>query len=158
MAVGIRPNIALAKAAGIAVERGIVVDDTMLTSDPAHLRGRRMRAASRPCYGLVAPLWEQAKVCADQLAENGSASYAGSVTSTKLKVTGIDLFSAGDFAGGDDTRGDRAAATPRAASTSASSCRDNKIVGAVLYGDTADGAWYFDLMRDGTRYLADPRA
>ena len=75
-------------------------------------------------------------------------AYAGSVTSTKLKVSGIDVFSAGDFAGGDDGRGDRAARR-RARRLQARRGADDKLVGAVLYGDTADGAWYFDLLKTG---------
>ena len=99
MAVGIRPNFALAQESGIHCERGIVVDDTMLTYDPSIYAVGECIQHRGLCYGLVAPLFEQAKVCANHLAGYGIGMYEGSVTSTKLKVTGIDLFSAGNFKG-----------------------------------------------------------
>ena len=99
MAVGIRPNFALAQAAGIHCERGIVVNDTMQTFDPSIYSVGECAQHRGLCYGLVAPLFEQAKVCANHIAEYGIGLYEGSVTSTKLKVTGIDLFSAGNFQG-----------------------------------------------------------
>ncbi len=102
MAVGIRPNIELARKAGIHCERGIVVSDTMQTYDGRIYAVGECVQHRRQTYGLVAPLFDQAKVCANQLAMKGFASYPGSVVSTKLKVTGIDLFSAGDFAPGAD--------------------------------------------------------
>ncbi len=100
MAVGIRPSTSLARAAGLMVERGIVVDDNMVTSDPAVLAVGECVQHRGQCYGLVAPLWEMCRALADELAGK-SSGYAGSVTSTKLKVSGIDLFSAGDFSGCD---------------------------------------------------------
>jgi nitrite reductase (NADH) large subunit len=146
MAVGIRPNAALAKAAGLAVSRGILVDDRMITSDPDILAVGECVEHRGTCYGLVAPLYEMAKVVAAQLGGKSDASYGGSVTSTKLKVTGIDLFSAGDFADG----GDREEIVLRDAAGGVYKrlvIRDDRIVGAVLYGDTADGAWFFDLLK-----------
>ncbi len=107
MAVGIRPNVALAKASGIACERGVLVNDTMQTYDPRIYALGECVQHRGACYGLVAPLFEQAKVVANHLAEFGIGRYAGSQTSTKLKVTGIDLFSAGDFTGGAGHRGAR---------------------------------------------------
>ena len=103
MAVGIRPNIELAEKAGIHTERGIVVSDTMQTFDPRIYSVGECVQHRNICYGLVAPLFEQAKVAANHLAHVGSTRYEGSVTSTKLKVTGIDLFSAGDY---NETEGD----------------------------------------------------
>jgi nitrite reductase (NADH) large subunit len=100
MAVGIRPNIELAKKAGLYCERGIVVSDTMQTYDGRIYEVGECVQHRRQTYGLVAPLFDQAKVCANHLAMKGFASYEGSPVSTKLKVTGIDLFSAGDFSGG----------------------------------------------------------
>ena len=97
MAAGIRPNIALAKLAKIHCERGIVVNDTMQTYDPKIYSVGECVQHRGQCYGLVAPLFEQAKVAANHLAEYGRMRYEGSAVSTKLKVTGIDLFSAGDF-------------------------------------------------------------
>jgi nitrite reductase (NADH) large subunit len=103
MAAGIRPNTALAESAGLHCNRGIVVNDTMQTYDPRIYAVGECVAHRGIAYGLVAPLFEQAKVCANHLANFGIARYTGSVTSTKLKVTGIDLFSAGNFMGGAGT-------------------------------------------------------
>src|SRR5690606_36652000 len=104
MAVGIRPNVELARASGLACDRGVLVDDTMQTFDPAVYAVGECVQHRGLCYGLVAPLFEQAKVVANHLAELGIARYTGSSVSTKLKVTGIDLFSAGDFV--EDDEGD----------------------------------------------------
>ncbi|WP_263771925.1 nitrite reductase large subunit NirB [Propionivibrio soli] len=148
MAVGIRPNTALAEAAGIYCNRGIVVNDTMQTYDPKVYAVGECVAHRGTVYGLVAPLFEQGKVAANHLANFGIGRYAGSVTSTKLKVTGIDLFSAGNFTGGSDTEeivlNDAAGGVYKKLVI-----KDNKLVGGVLYGDTADGPWYFQLLRDG---------
>jgi len=149
MAVGIRPNFALAKASGIACERGVLVNDTMQTFDPRIYALGECVQHRGTCYGLVAPLFEQAKVLANHLAEFGIGRYPGSQTSTKLKVTGIDLFSAGDFSGGADTEELVFQDASRGVYKKIV-VKDNKIRGAVLYGDTVDGAWYFQLLRDGT--------
>jgi len=147
MAVGIRPATALAKAAGLDVERGIMVDDHMITSDPAVMAVGECVQHRGACYGLVAPLWDMCRALADH-ATGAPSGYEGSVTSTKLKVSGIDLFSAGDFSGGDGAED----IVMRDASRGVYKrviVKDNKLVGAVLYGDTADGSWYFDLLRKG---------
>jgi nitrite reductase (NADH) large subunit len=149
MAVGIRPNIELAKKVGIHCERGIVVDDTMLTYDPRVYSVGECVQHRGQAYGLVAPLFEQAKVCANHLAQLGYSRYLGSVTSTKLKVTGIDLFSAGDFIGDDTTENIVMKDVARGVYKKVV-IKDNKIQGAVLYGDTVDGAWYFQLLRENT--------
>ena len=147
MAVGIRPNIALAKGAGLEVERGIVVDDHMATSDPAIMAVGECVQHRGQCYGLVAPLWEMCRALADALTERPSG-YSGSVTSTKLKVSGVDVFSAGDFSGGDGSEDivmrDAARGVYKRVVVAG-----GRVVGAVLYGDTADGNWYFDLIRKG---------
>jgi nitrite reductase (NADH) large subunit len=149
MAVGIKPNISLAQSCGLYCERGIVVNDTMQTYDPKIYALGECVQHRGIAYGLVAPLFEQAKVAANHLVEYGIASYTGSVTSTKLKVTGIELFSAGDFVGNDSTEEivfkDEANGTYKKIVLA-----DNRIQGAVLYGDTVDGSWYFQLMKDGT--------
>ncbi len=149
MAVGIRPNIELASKVGIHCERGIVVNDTMQTFDPRVYSVGECVQHRGETYGLVAPLFEMAKVCANHLVKHGIASYAGSVTSTKLKVTGIDLFSAGDFTGDENTEElvfqDASRGVYRKLVI-----EDDKVKGAVMYGDTIDGSWYFDLMRDET--------
>ena len=149
MAVGIRPNIELAKQSGVHTERGVVVNDTLQTFDPRIYAVGECVQHRGECYGLVAPLFEMAKVCANHLAQVGIARYEGSMTSTKLKVTGIDLFSAGDFQGDENSEDlvyqDAAQGVYRKLVV-----KDNRIAGAVMYGDTIDGAWYFDLMRDAT--------
>lgn len=148
MAVGIRPNVALAASAGLHVDRGVVVSDTMQTYDPSIYAVGECVSHRGTAYGLVAPLFEQAKVAANHLAMYGIARYEGSVTSTKLKVTGIDVFSAGDFMG--DAKTDCITlADPEGGIYKKLVVQDNKLVGACLYGDTADGAWYFRLIREG---------
>ena len=149
MAVGIRPNIELAKKTGLYYERGVVVNDTMQTYDPAVYAVGECVQHRGQTYGLVAPLFDQAKVCANHLSHFGIARYEGSITSTKLKVTGIDLFSAGDFSGGDQTE-EIVLQDAGAGMYKKVVLKDNRIQGAVMYGDTMDGAWYFQLMRDGT--------
>ena len=149
MAVGIRPATALAKAAGLAVERGIVVDDHMVTSDPAILAVGECVQHRGACYGLVAPLWEMCRALADAAMGDGSgAGYVGSVTSTKLKVSGIDLFSAGDFSGGDGAE-DIVMRDAARGLYKRVVVKEGRLVGAVLYGDTSDGGWYFDLLKKG---------
>jgi len=149
MAVGIRPNFELAEKSGIHCERGIVVNDTMQTFDPRVYAVGECVQHRGLTYGLVAPLFEMAKVCANHFAKMGIGRYEGSMTSTKLKVTGIDLFSAGDFTGDDNCEElvfqDAARGVYRKLVV-----QDNKVKGTVMYGDTIDGTWYFDLMRDGT--------
>ncbi len=149
MAVGIKPNIELAKKAKLYCERGIVVSDTMQTYDGRIYAVGECVQHRRQTYGLVAPLFDQAKVCANHLALKGFARYEGSSVSTKLKVTGIDLFSAGDFAGGAG-REEIVLHDSGGGVYKRLVLRDNKIIGAVLYGDTVDGAWYFQQLRDGT--------
>ena len=155
MAVGIRPNAALAKSAGLAVNRGLLVDDHMRTDDPSIYAVGECVEHRGQCYGLVAPLFEMAKVLAAQLAGDASAAYEGSVTSTKLKVTGVDLFSAGDFAEGEG----REEIVLRDAARGVYKrlvIKDDRIVGAVMYGETTDGGWFFDLLRKATP-IADMR-
>jgi nitrite reductase (NADH) large subunit len=149
MAVGIRPNIDLARKIGLHCERGIVVNDTMQTFDPRVYSVGECVQHRGETYGLVAPLFEQAKVCANHLAHMGIARYAGSITSTKLKVTGIDLFSAGDFHGDESTE-ELVLQDPGRGIYKKLVLKDHRIQGAVMYGDTIDGTWYFELMRDAT--------
>ena len=139
MAVGIRPNVELAECAGLHCNRGIVVNDTMQTYDPRVYAVGECVSHRGTAYGLVAPLFEMAKVCANHLAHHGIGRYAGSLLSTKLKVTGVDLFSAGDFTGGDGTE-DIVLADPGAGVYKKLVIKDDKLVGAVMYGDTVDGA------------------
>jgi nitrite reductase (NADH) large subunit len=147
MAAGIRPNTELAESARLHCDRGIVVSDTMQTYDPRIYAVGECVSHRGVAYGLVAPLFEMAKVCANHLAHYGIGRYEGSVTSTKLKVTGIDLFSAGDFIGNDQTE-EIILHDPAGGVYKKLVVQDNRIVGGVLYGDTADGAWYFQMLRD----------
>jgi nitrite reductase (NADH) large subunit len=156
MAAGIRPNTALAEACGLHVQRGIVVNDTLQTiTDPRIYAVGECAAHRGVAYGLVAPLFEQGKVCATHLAQFGIGRYSGSSTSTKLKVTGIDLFSAGDFTGGPDCE-DIVMSDPFAGVYKKLVIKNDKLVGACLYGDTVDGSWYFKLLREG-RKVSDIR-
>ncbi len=155
MAVGIRPSIGLAKEAGLSVGRGIIVNDAMQTSDPDIFSVGECVEHRGMCYGLVAPLYEMAKVIAKRLSGDETAEYTGSVTSTKLKVTGVDLFSAGDFAEGEG----REEVVLRDAARGVYKrlvLEENKIKGVVMYGDTADGAWFFQQLKDQTD-IADMR-
>ncbi|MFM2252130.1 MAG: hypothetical protein RJB68_467 [Pseudomonadota bacterium] len=156
MAVGIRPNTELAQSMRLHVDRGIVVTDTMQTVTDARIYSVGECAAHRGiAYGLVAPLFEQAKVAANHLAEYGIGRYQGSLTSTKLKVTGIDLFSAGNFTGGEGFE-EIVMSDPFGGVYKKLVIKDDKLVGACMYGDTVDGSWYFKLLRDG-RNVADIR-
>jgi nitrite reductase (NADH) large subunit len=148
MAAGIRPNSALAESAGLACNRGILVDDTLQTFDPRIYAIGECANHRGIAYGLVAPLFEQAKVCANHLAMLGYARYQGSVTSTKLKVTGIDLFSAGQFMGGEGTE-QITLSDPIGGVYKKLVIKDDVLIGACLYGDTADGGWYFRQIREG---------
>jgi nitrite reductase (NADH) large subunit len=151
MAVGIRPNTALAESMRLHVNRGIVVSDTLQTVTDARIYAVGECAAHRGiAYGLVAPLFEQGKVLATHLAEFGIGRYTGSLTSTKLKVTGIDLFSAGDFMGGEGTE-EIVMSDPFGGVYKKLVIKDDQLVGACLYGDTVDGSWYFKLLREGRK-------
>jgi len=149
MAVGIKPNAQLAKDAGIEAGRGIKVDAHMHTSDPDVFAVGECAEVEGQVFGLVAPLYEMAGVIAAQLAGDASARFNPSATATRLKVTGIDLFSAGDFADG----ADREEIVLRDASRGVYkrlNIKDNRVIGAVMYGDTSDGAWFFGHMKQGT--------
>jgi len=156
MAVGIRPNTALAESMRLHVNKGIVVSDTMQTvTDPRIYAVGECAAHRGIAYGLVAPLFEQGKVLATHLAEFGIGRYTGSLTSTKLKVTGIDLFSAGNFMGSPDSE-EIVMSDPSGGVYKKLVIQGDKLIGACLYGDTVDGSWYFKLLREG-RSVADIR-
>ncbi len=153
MAAGIRPNMDVAKNSGIYCESGIVVDDTLQTYDPKVYAVGECVQHRKACYGLVAPLFEQAKVCANHLAHYGIAKYIGSMTSTKLKVTGVDVFSAGEIAA--QPHHEEIVLADAARGVYKKVLLNNNVVeGAVMVGDTLDGAWYFQLMRDKTDVTA----
>ena len=149
MAVGIRPNIALARSAGLAVNRGIQVDDGMCSSDPAIYAVGECIEHRGAVFGLVAPIWDMAKVLADRVTATAESGYNPSVTGTRLKVTGIDMFSAGDFTG-DEATDDIVFRDASRGVHKHLVVRGDTLIGAVLYGDARDSAWYFDLIRDGT--------
>ncbi|MFN3496076.1 MAG: nitrite reductase large subunit NirB, partial [Hydrogenophaga sp.] len=156
MAVGIRPNTELAERMRLHVNKGIVVSDTLQTvTDPRIYAVGECAAHRGIAYGLVAPLFEQGRVAATHLAEFGIGRYTGSLTSTKLKVTGIDLFSAGNFMGGESTE-EIVMSDPGGGVYKKLVIQNDKLVGACLYGDTVDGSWYFKLLREG-RTLSDIR-
>ncbi|TWC57085.1 nitrite reductase (NADH) large subunit [Pseudomonas sp. SJZ080] len=147
MAAGIRPATELAEKSGLPCNRGILVSDTMQTYDPRVYAIGECASHRGIAYGLVAPLFEQARVCANHLARLGFATYKGSVTSTKLKVTGIDLFSAGDFMGGEGTE-TITLCDPISGIYKKLVIKNDVLVGACLYGDTADGGWYVRQIRE----------
>jgi nitrite reductase (NADH) large subunit len=147
MAVGIRPNVKLAQEAGLAVGKGIHVDDQMLTSDPDVLAVGECVEHNGAIFGLVAPLYDQAKVVAKTLVGE-DATFVQKSLSTKLKVTGCDLFSAGDFSDGEG-REDIVFRDPARGVYKRLVLEDNKVVGAVFYGDTSDSNWFFGLIQSG---------
>jgi nitrite reductase (NADH) large subunit len=146
MAVGIRPNTALAATAGLTTGRGVVVDDQMRTSDPAVFAIGECAEHRGIAYGLVAPIWEMCRTLGKVLTDDEAAAYGGSMLQTRLKVSGVDVFSAGRFAGGEGCEDivfrDAARGVYKRLVV-----EDGKVAGAVLFGDAADGGWYFDLMR-----------
>ncbi|WP_187435608.1 NAD(P)/FAD-dependent oxidoreductase [Bradyrhizobium hipponense] len=151
-AAGIRPNVALAKDAGIAVNRGIVVNDEMQTGSPDIYALGECAEHRGICYGLVEPAYEQARVLARHLAGR-PASYQGSVVSTNLKVSGVSVFSAGDFMGGEGSESlvltDRRRGTYKKLVIA-----DGRLTGAVLIGDTIDALWYLELIRNREKVVA----
>lgn len=147
MAVGIRPAVSLGAAAGLEIGRAIKVDAQMQTSDPDIYAVGECVEFNGNLFGLVAPLYDQAKVLAATLL-GGEAAFAVKELSTKLKVTGCDLFSAGDFAEGDG-REDIIFRDPARGVYKRLVIEDDRLVGAVMYGDTADGNWFFGLIKDG---------
>jgi nitrite reductase (NADH) large subunit len=149
MTAGVRPNIALAKSAGLHCDRAIVVDDTLQTYDPrVYAVGECVQHRSAT-FGLVAPIWDQARVCGAHLAGAGVRRYVQQASPTRLKVTGVDLYSVGDFIGGEGSE-DLVLRDPRRGVYKRLVLSGNRIAGAVLYGDVQDGPWYFDLIQKRT--------
>ncbi|GJG98779.1 NAD(P)/FAD-dependent oxidoreductase [Cupriavidus pauculus] len=148
MTAGVRPNIDLAAGAGLRCERAIVVDDTLQTFDPRIYAVGECVQHRNATFGLVAPIWDQARVCAAHLAGAGHRRYVQQATATKLKVTGVDLYSAGDFIGAEGSE-DLVLRDPRRGVYKRLVLQDGRLVGAVLYGDVKDGPWYFDLIQSG---------
>jgi nitrite reductase (NADH) large subunit len=149
MTAGVRPNIALAKAAGLHCDRAIVVDDTLQTYDPRIYAVGECVQHRSATFGLVAPIWEQARVCGAHLAGAGHRRYVQQASPTRLKVTGIDLYSVGDFIGGQDSE-DLILRDARRGIYKRLVLKGGRLTGAVLYGDVSDGPWYFDLIQSKT--------
>ncbi|MDJ0391349.1 nitrite reductase large subunit NirB [Roseomonas sp. E05] len=154
VAIGIRPNIDLARAAGLDVNRGIVVDDGLRTEDPDIFAVGECVEHRGQVFGLVAPLWEQAKVCAAQLAGDAAATYATPPLSTRLKITGVDVFSAGALAAADPADEEITFQDIARGIYRKLVLRGGKVAGVVMYGEVADAAWYFQLLREGTDIAA----
>ncbi|GGX91766.1 NAD(P)/FAD-dependent oxidoreductase [Massilia dura] len=148
MTAGVRPNVELAISAGLHCERAIVVDDTLQTYDPRVYAVGECVQHRRATFGLVAPIWEQAKVCAAHLAGNGHRRYVQQASPTRLKVTGIELYSVGNFIGGEGSE-DLVLRDARRGVYKRLVLDGPCLVGAVLYGDVQDGPWYFDLIQRG---------
>ena len=144
-AAGIRPNVALAKDAGLTVNRGIVVDDVMQTSAPGIFALGECAEHRGVCYGLVEPAYEQARVLARHLSGR-NAAYQGSVVATNLKVSGVSVFSAGDFLGTDDSEA-ILLSDIRRGTYKKLVIAGGKLTGAVLVGDVGDALWYLELIR-----------
>ncbi|MDM4769581.1 FAD-dependent oxidoreductase [Solimonas sp. SE-A11] len=149
MTAGVRPNIELARSAGLQCDRAIVVDDTLQSFDPRIYAVGECVQHRQALFGLVAPIWDQARVCAIHLAGFGHSRYVQRATATKLKVTGVDLYSAGDFIGDVDSE-DLVLRDPRRGIYKRLVLKDNRVIGAVLYGDVKDGPWYFGMIQERT--------
>jgi nitrite reductase (NADH) large subunit len=145
-AAGIRPNVALAQEAGISVKRGVLVDDHLATSAPDVFAIGECAEHRGICYGLVEPAYEQARVLAQHLAGR-PAAYIGSVVATNLKVSGVSVFSAGDFIGADGSEA-IVLSDIRRGTYKKLVIAQGRLTGAVLIGDTADALWYLDLIRE----------
>lgn len=153
MAAGIRPNAALGREASLTVNRGIVVDAMMRTSDPDILALGECAEIDGHVYGLVAPLYEMARVAAATLAGGETSGFVHSDTPTRLKVTGIELFSIGDFADHDD-REDILLHDTAAGVYKRIIIKNDRVIGTVLFGETSDGAWFNDLLKKAVSIAA----
>jgi nitrite reductase (NADH) large subunit len=147
LAIGIRPNIDLAKQAQLEVNRGIVVTDDMRTSDPEIFAVGECVEHRGNVFGLVAPIWDQAKVCAAQMAGDEEALFVSRALATSLKITGVDVFSAGALMAADESDDEITLRDDSRGLYKKIVLRDGRLVGAVLYGDVADGQWYLQLMQ-----------
>jgi nitrite reductase (NADH) large subunit len=150
LAIGIRPNIDLARQAKLDVNRGILVGDDMRTSDADIYAVGECIEHNGQVFGLVAPLWEQAKVCGARLAGDTAAVYEPPPIFTSLKITGVDVFSAGVLAASDECDEELTLHDAAGGLYKKVILRDDRVVGSVLYGSVADGPWYVQLMRDKT--------
>ncbi|HQU05468.1 MAG TPA: FAD-dependent oxidoreductase, partial [Acidocella sp.] len=147
MAVGIRPNAILAKSAGLATDRGVLVDDAMRTSDPAIFAIGECVEHNKQCYGLVAPIWDMAKVAADHICGVAEPVFTPVAAGTRLKVSGIEMFSAGAFIGDKSTE-DVVLRDAARGIYKRLVLRDDRLVGVVCFGDARDAGWYFELLKN----------
>lgn len=147
VAAGIRPNVDLARSADLDINRGVLVDDHLQASRPGMYAIGECAEHRGVCYGLVEPAYEQARVLAAHLS-GGKAQYPGSVIATNLKVSGVNVFSAGNFLGAPGTE-QLVLSDPGIGTYKKLVITDERVTGAVLFGDTADGPWYLDLIRSG---------
>ena len=148
-AVGIRPNMTLAQSAGLRCNRGVLVNDTMQTFDPSIYAVGECIEHRGQTFGLVEPLWGQAFICASHLAEHGSLTFKAPTVPTQLKVSGCDVFSAGDFEPKEDFE-DIVLNDEKRQIYKRIIIQKDRVIGAVLFGDTEDGAWYAELIADQT--------
>ncbi|MCO8068111.1 nitrite reductase small subunit NirD [Acinetobacter schindleri] len=148
-AVGIRPNMTLAQSAGLRCNRGVLVNDTMQTFDPSIYAVGECIEHRGQTFGLVEPLWGQAFICASHLAEHGSLTFKAPTVPTQLKVSGCDVFSAGDFEPKEDFE-DIVLNDEKRQIYKRIIIQKDRVIGAVLFGDTEDGAWYAELITDQT--------
>lgn len=150
LAIGIRPNIDLARTAGLDVNRGLLVGDDMRTCDPDIYAVGECIEHNGQVFGLVAPIWEQARVCGARLAGDDDSVYVPPPVFTSLKITGVDVFSTGALAAADEADDEITLHDARRGVYKKVILRDNRVVGTVLYGHVIDGPWYVQLMRDKT--------
>jgi len=153
MAVGIRPNCDLAKAAGLPCNRGILVDATLRTSDPAVFAVGECIELNQTCFGLVAPIWDMAKIAADEMCGIATSGFTPKASGTRLKVSGIEMFSAGEFSG-DDTTEDLILRDAARGRYRRLVLRDDRLAGIVCFGETTDAAWYFELLHQARSIAA----
>ncbi len=147
MAVGIRPNADLAKASGLECGRGVIVNDAMQTSDPAIFAIGECIEHNKQCYGLVAPIWDMAKVAADHISGVAESGFVPVASGTRLKVSGIEIFSVGAFMG-DKTTEDIVLRDAARGIYKRLVLRGDQLAGVVCFGDTRDAGWYFQLLKD----------
>ena len=148
-AVGIRPNIALAESAGLRCNRGVIVNDAMQTFDPSIYAVGECIEHRGQTFGLVEPLWGQAFICASHLAEHGRLTFKAPTVPTQLKVSGVDVFSAGQFEASQDCE-DIILNDEKRQIYKRIIIQQDRVIGAVLFGDTEDGTWYAELIADQT--------
>jgi nitrite reductase (NADH) large subunit len=157
IAAGIRPNADLGRKAGLKVNRGIVVNDFMETSDPRIFAVGECVEHNGQVYGLVAPLLEQGKVLAATITGNRGPTFTGWTPAAKLKVMGVDVFSAGEVEETPDSHAVRYE-DPALGVYKKLIIRENRLAGVVLVGDAADSGRYLDWLRTNTDLLVRRRS